>query len=1074
MSVRLKKIFFYGFLIFLIFLIVSPFLISLAINSNPVKNKVASFIAEKTHQKIEIKDFSIVFFPKPGLKINGLNYTHADLSLVRIRAVTITFNAIKLLLGKFIIEQVRLDNPVVNFSQVIKGSNKKAALGFDISKVFDLKNLFSYLPDSQNHLKIIVNNLVGSYFKRLDGSILLLKNESKIIFNTSIDKIKVHTSDIDPVISTSFFNFQTIEIDKLNLFATLDTTLGINGRCVFDTLKIKKDTDTIIFNTNRFETVFKLKDGSYRLEIPSFSTQIPHANLGIRFQSRNDNSFIRFTGSDIDLKQARRFALTFIAKNNVTDTLFEIIQDGTSPRIEVSFENKELSKLFDTKNLILDGVIKNGVVNIPKTQLTVSKVIGRASIKNGALEIKTTEGLVQQATIKNGYFNIDLLNYNDYPFHGKFLLDIDLSSIPKTLIALLPDTVLAGELKRVRDVTGRCTATLVLQLPTSTPALIVKVSTEDFSTTGRYDRIPDTILIENILFKYEPDIITLENVRGQINGNSIIDLNTTINLKDKISIEALSGTALISLKKTIPWLRSFKKTREMISPVVDGTGILSIKHINLAGPALNPEKWKFNALGSGEKIDLTTRHDKKEITNLSFTYDLKTNEFKLGNINMASNSFSWLDAELKPDYIDAFSFPSLQNGHFLSGKSGCSFNGTLKFQGNAAISFDLQGKKYSSMTLKSVSIKDPDLSKATLSFIGKNKSYPINFKGKIDTRTIKKIFNPESVLAKNIYEITKGEPLSIQSDKTSQIKIHTKYLDLNALRSYLESSSIKKSSFPKTTILFQADAIKYNALNFKAIDSKILLSPNNLYIRVNSGRLCDLKTTGYITLKDNNMFTSFPFAAKDKENIQDLLSCILQKENFMNGQYSLTSNISSTGTPENIKKNFKGRLEFIAREGRIYKLTLLSRILSILNVSKVFKGKIPDITQKGFAYKNIIFKADIKDSVIYLEKAIIDGADMTLIFKGTIDPLNDKINITCLVSPFKTVDLIIEKIPIINTLLNGRLVSVPVQAIGKLSDPTVIPLHPSAVGKGLVDMMTDILKTPIKLLDKLTNESSKP
>ena len=128
------------------------------------------------------------------------------------------------------------------------------------------------------------------------------------------------------------------------------------------------------------------------------------------------------------------------------------------------------------------------------------------------------------------------------------------------------------------------------------------------------------------------------------------------------------------------------------------------------------------------------------------------------------------------------------------------------------------------------------------------------------------------------------------------------------------------------------------------------------------------------------------------------------------------------------------------------------------------------MTQDGFAYNKISMEADIKDSIIYLNRAIIDGQDMTLIFSGWIDPVNDTLDLTCLVAPFKTIDLIIKNIPILNTLLDGRLVSVPTKATGKLSDPIVVPLHPSAVGEGLVNMMSDILKTPVKLWDKIYAE----
>jgi hypothetical protein len=78
--------------------------------------------------------------------------------------------------------------------------------------------------------------------------------------------------------------------------------------------------------------------------------------------------------------------------------------------------------------------------------------------------------------------------------------------------------------------------------------------------------------------------------------------------------------------------------------------------------------------------------------------------------------------------------------------------------------------------------------------------------------------------------------------------------------------------------------------------------------------------------------------------------------------------------------------------------------------------------------------------------------------------------LTCLVAPFKTADILIEKIPILGTILNGRLVSIPVKAVGSLHDPKVFLLPPSEVGKGLVGTMQRILETPFKLIEKLPSK----
>jgi uncharacterized protein YhdP len=227
---------------------------------------------------------------------------------------------------------------------------------------------------------------------------------------------------------------------------------------------------------------------------------------------------------------------------------------------------------------------------------------------------------------------------------------------------------------------------------------------------------------------------------------------------------------------------------------------------------------------------------------------------------------------------------------------------------------------------------------------------------------------------------------------------------------------------------------------------------------------------GDINLEKDGMNATVAFEAHDNVNIQDLLTCLFRKDALMEGRYSLSGTLLYHGSKKNDTAPLGGSFTLTAEEGRIYKWTLLSRILSVLNISTVLEGTLPDVTQKGFAYKKITIEADIKDDRINLTKAIIDGQDMMLIFDGWIDPVKDEMDLTCLVAPFKTVDRIIEKIPIVGTLLGGRLVSVPMKASGNLFDPVVIPLHPSAVGTGLINMMSTILNTPVKLWDKLKGE----
>jgi hypothetical protein len=83
---------------------------------------------------------------------------------------------------------------------------------------------------------------------------------------------------------------------------------------------------------------------------------------------------------------------------------------------------------------------------------------------------------------------------------------------------------------------------------------------------------------------------------------------------------------------------------------------------------------------------------------------------------------------------------------------------------------------------------------------------------------------------------------------------------------------------------------------------------------------------------------------------------------------------------------------------------------------------------------------------------------------GELDAINREIDMTVLVAPFETIDSVINKIPVVRSILGSTLVVVPVRVKGSLEDPTVIPLSPTAVGSEVLGIMKRTLKLPVKLV----------
>jgi AsmA-like C-terminal region len=1072
---RIKQIFIYSAAVLTGLLLLSPFIITQVINTQYIKKKTATFLYQKTGAHIDGSKFSLAIFPGASISIHEFKFKFNPDNEINIFVDFLKFNIdIKQLLqGRINIDQITIDGPEIKSR---KTKQKTVAFPLDVSLLSDIKDvkkIFDFLPEHQNSVELKFKNAASQYFRHMDGSLYLSKEKQEIRLNTTLKKIKFRPSTLSNAVFEKYPDLNLLELDQLNLNANINSKGEIKGIAKFIAPKLYSRKKAVLLDANDIESSFKLSEDGCQIAINPFKLNYPKGTMGVHFKDDRiqKKSILRFTGTRIHIDQARQMSLKLFKDNGIVKDLFQILEAGIAPNVMVSFQSKDLKDLFKGNNLRLEGTIEKGLVNIPATELKASDVFGEAQVLNGILDINTTNAIIQNSKLEKGHLSIELLNDTNVPFQGKFSLDLDLSQIPQTLISLLPDTLLARELSLVHDVKGRSKAQLTLSLEPNDSDLKVEVNAPDLSVTGYYDRIPGSISIENTMFSYGPDQVSLNHLNALINGSKMVDFNTQINFKDETWIKIQSGSAYIDLASTLPWLMSNKKTRDMILPVKDGNGKLHITSIEFTGPLLKPELGKYDLKGTSDKISITTKSNQRQIENLSCQFHLSNNFFNADQIRMRVIDLSWIKNLIEKKHLDSILVPfNLENGNFQMNATHSSFKTDLIFPTGPMVQIDLKGDAPALFAVNSIKILDEKISNASIYF-NNNKNKPLfDFKGRLNTATLNKIIISGNFWAKKIKDLTEGQSLLIDTDKNSNLNITTRSIDLNSIFSQAQVASMDTQLLSDKTIHFKADQVKLKQFILNHIDTHLFLKKDSSHIKLNKAFLCDMEAKGTINFQKNILDADIVFTADNKTNIQDLFTCLLKKNDFMDGLYSLSGNLKTNGNGKDFLNTLTGAVILNVQKGRIYKLTLLSRILSVLNVSKIFKGKIPDVTQNGFAYNNIFLEADIKDSRIYLTKAIIDGKDMTMIFSGWIDPVNDSLDLTCLVAPFKTIDLIIEKIPVINTLLSGRLLSVPAKATGKLSDPVVVPLHPSAVGDGLITMMSDILKTPVKLWDKIYNE----
>ncbi|OQY00213.1 MAG: hypothetical protein B6I26_08695 [Desulfobacteraceae bacterium 4572_130] len=1068
-----KKILLMITFIFFVFIIFVPFFISWIIDTDYIKKKIGQIVSEKTNNQITYSKIDFIFFPKPHLKIDEIVIKGQNF---KIDTALIYPDILSLIKGKIKTDKVCINNPTASILSIIlkkktldiNYKNKKKEVILSLPQI-DF-SLFEPFLTSQKKILILINNLKSNIFHRANASILILPKQKEITGTVEVENIKIknslHTKFSFAKEIKAFYtsNIKTIFSYKNSNEFTADIT-ALSPLIVFKNQKkiSSKNSNTVVFITNN-----KIK-----VSLRPCTLDFPLTNIITNFNyDKKKGANLTFLGENINIEQIKKAGINVFLKNQICKKIFQILPLGKATKLSVAFNSTEMKKLFNEKNMIIHGTVENAMVNIPQTRLIVKEISASAIVKKGMLNINVKKGIIQNSIIEKGNFSIDLL-HSENPFNGKFFINADLKNLSSVLQELLPKTILANELKLCKKIKGRAKGTLVLKKQKKN--IFVQVDVNDIKFKGEYSRIQEEISILNGKFSYKDDEINIANINGLIGKNKFSNLTAYFSLKKDYPFEIKSDDIRLNIHKFFPYLLLFKKTKEIFSPLESGSGELFLDSLYIKGAGNNPKKWQYNGKGFFKDMNLSSNSSKNQISNTSFKFNISSNFLSISELNSVIADTSFLSSKFKKPYFNEIKVPfTISKTKFKTKNKNTDFQGKFVLNNSVELFLNINklGKSY---FLNKIKIKDQSISDAIISY--NNDELCLKFNGKINIKTIIKILKQNSIFRKKLIALTDNKKVLIKSGNKSDIIVLADSINFDSimqkkitrnLDKIMNKTLVNHKSLTSSPLIinFNTKTLKYKKKEFTPFKAKIFLNKNKTSIIIKKAELCAINSSGSIKKTNNEINFKLKFNGK-KKDLNTTLSCLLNKQAFADGNYSIKGNIYTKGNLNSINKNFKGNIDFYSTNGRIYKLTLLSRILSVINVSKIFKGKLPNFEQNGFAYNSMAIEATIEKSRIFINSAIINGIDMNLSFTGWIDPLKKNLNLTCLISPLKTIDIVIDKIPFINTILDGHLVSIPVKATGKINNPMVIILHPGAIGDGIVNTMKRILETSYDLLKKI-------
>ena len=279
----------------------------------------------------------------------------------------------------------------------------------------------------------------------------------------------------------------------------------------------------------------------------------------------------------------------------------------------------------------------------------------------------------------------------------------------------------------------------------------------------------------------------------------------------------------------------------------------------------------------------------------------------------------------------------------------------------------------------------------------------------------------------------------------------------------------------KGIVHLDSASLSYARYRWRPFRADIHLNPEKIEIAVKDADLCGIATPGTLTILPTEIRLDVKPLVQNR-NIQTTAVCLLDKNAQVEGSFDLSAHLNAAGPAADLRQSLQGDYELEAGKGRILSgrtFGILKDILGLINITEIFKGKLPNIGKEGFGYHSIRAKGTFEKNTVNIQESFIDGVPLNLAAHGKINLKTHQLDIEALAAPLKTVDSIVEKIPLIGYILGGTLITVPVRIRGDVDNPKVTLLSPSAIGEGLVGIMKRTFKLPIKIIEPFLKSEKK-
>ena len=302
-------------------------------------------------------------------------------------------------------------------------------------------------------------------------------------------------------------------------------------------------------------------------------------------------------------------------------------------------------------------------------------------------------------------------------------------------------------------------------------------------------------------------------------------------------------------------------------------------------------------------------------------------------------------------------------------------------------------------------------------------------------------------------------------------------VDLDEILNAMEDSAhqiipktgISMENFPFTIggeIQIVAREVHVQNQTLRFVVSTIGFEEDVYTINIANASFCGVPMYGTILYADDKVQVDIR-AGEREIPMRQFLRCVMGDGVQAEGHMRVVGQITASAPLSQIKSALSGQVAFASENGILYQEGLVGGVLKVVNMVRSIKTE----KGEGIPYKTFQGKVTIQNGIMTIDELYLDSQVIEVVGQGTVNLDVNHLDIVLLVSPLRTIDRIVEKIPIISHILGGSLLSIPVAITGSLENPNINPVSITNIGAGLLRIVGRTLTLPIQLV---TPDSNKP